>query len=327
MNRKKIALLSLAAVTAALAQTVSTKLDKNGHAMPVTQAAKKPLKIAVIGLENNPFWTPVKEGAQAANAELKKLNARVDWIVPAQDFDARAFGQAIQTAVTQQYDAIATIAPNEGVIPFIDAAVKAGVPVATFNSETNGKSARLFFVGQDLFAAGKVAGQTMCKAIGNKGKVGVITGFLTVEAHELRRTGFLEGLKACPAVKVVGTTENHDQGTEAYTIAKNYLTANPDLAGIYVTAGGPFGAGQAVRESKKNVKVVSFDFVDETMREVSQGGIYATIGQDPYAQGHDPAIRLYNLLVADVKPESAKLFTKADVVTKANLSSFWKPKQ
>ncbi len=74
------------------------------------------------------------------------------------------------------------------------------------------------------------------------------------------------------------------------------MTANPDLAGIYVTAGGPFGAAKAVEEAGKGgaIKMVSFDFVDETMEYVKKGVITGTIGQDPFAQGHDPAIRLYN---------------------------------
>ena len=99
------------------------------------------------------------------------------------------------------------------------------------------------------------------------------------------------------------------------------MTANPDLAGIYVTAGGPFGAGQAVEDAGKTgkVQVVSFDFVDETMQFVQKGVIYGTIGQDPFAQGHDPAIRLFNYLVGGVAPPCGRLLTRADVVTKDNI--------
>ena len=50
------------------------------------------------------------------------------------------------------------------------------------------------------------------------------------------------------------------------------------------------------------VWVVSFDFVEETMEYVQDGVILATIGQDPFAQGHDPAIRLFNMIVGGVSP-------------------------
>jgi ABC-type sugar transport system substrate-binding protein len=107
------------------------------------------------------------------------------------------------------------------------------------------------------------------------------------------------------------------------------MAANPDLKGIYVTAGGPFGAAAAVADAGKTgeVHVVSFDFVDETMEYVQQGVIYATIGQNPYAQGHDPAIRLFNYLVAGKVPPCARLVTEAAVVTADNIAQYWTPAQ
>ena len=213
-------------------------------------------------------------------------------------------------------------------MPFINKAVDSGVPVATFNVETKEPNKRLFFVGADLYAQGQMAAEAMAKALGGKGKVGVITGFFSVEGLELRRNGFLDRVKEkYPDIQIVGQVENHDQGDEAFTQTKDFMTANPDLAGIYVTAGGPFGAGKAVVEAGKIgiVKVVCFDFVDETMDGVKNGSIYATIGQDMYAQGHDPAIRLYNYLVAGIVPKDPKLFTHYDVVTKDNVDKYYIP--
>ncbi len=214
----------------------------------------------------------------------------------------------IEALVAQEYDAIATIAGDAGVAPFIDAAAEAGIPVATFNSETAIENARLFFVGADLYLQGQGAAQAMADAIGGEGEVGIITGFFAVEAHELRRQGFVDYLaENYPDITIVGEVENEDQGDIAYTQAQDFMTANPDLAGIYVTAGGPFGAAAAVEDAGKagEVAVVSFDFVDETMEFVQKGVISATIGQGPFAQGHDPAVRLFNYLVGGVAPNVA----------------------
>ena len=297
-----------------------------GTVKPVDKQPDKPLKIAVLGLENNPFWIPVKEGTQKAAEELKPYNVTVDWIVPGDQHTAEVFGGAIEAAMAQKYDAIATIAGDSGVAPFIDKAVAAGIPVATFNSETATPNGRGFFVGADLYLQGQTACEAMAKATGGKGKVGIITGFFAVEAHELRRTGFVDKCKEkYPDIQVVSEVENLDKADTAYTQANDFMTANPDLAGIYVTAGGPFGAAKAVADAGKagKVWVVSFDFVDETMQYVKDGVIYATIGQDPYAQGHDPAVRLYNWIVGGVTPECGRMVTKADIVTKDNIDQFW----
>lgn len=293
---------------------------------PLNVMPDKELKIAVLGLENNPFWIPVKEGALAAAEELAPYGVTVDWIIPGETHTADNFAPGIEAAVAQGYDAIATIAGDAGVAPFIDAAVEAGIPVATFNSETDAENARLFFVGADLYLQGQTAAMAMAEAIGGEGQVAIITGFFAVEAHELRRMGFVDYItENYPGIEIVGEVENTDQGDIAFTQATDFMTANPDLKGIYVTAGGPFGAAAAVADAGKagEVWVVSFDFVDETMEYVRDGVIYATIGQNPFAQGHDPAIRLFNYLVAGKVPPCARLATDAAIVTQDNIDEFW----
>ena len=84
------------------------------------------------------------------------------------------------------------------------------------------------------------------------------------------------------------------------------MTANPDLAGIYVTAGGPFGAAAGSCRCWQSRARCRWCRSTSSMRRcsyVQDGVIYGTIGQDPFAQGHDPAIRLFNFLVGGVMPE------------------------
>jgi ribose transport system substrate-binding protein len=298
----------------------------SGTVKPVNQKAEDPIRIAVLGLENNPFWIPVKEGPFAAAKELAPLNAKVDWINAGAQHTTDVFSKAIEAAVAQEYDAIATIAGDSGVVPYINRAVEAGIPVATFNSETEVENKRLFFVGADLYKQGQRAGEAMVDVLKGSGKVAIITGFFAVEAHELRRLGFEDYVEAnAPGIEIVARVENEDKGDIAYRQAQDFMTANPDLAGIYVTAGGPFGAAAAVEDAGMGgkIKIISYDFVDETMEFVKKGVITGTIGQQPFAQGHDPAIRLFNYLVAGVVPPAARLLTRADFVTQDNIDQFW----
>jgi ABC-type sugar transport system substrate-binding protein len=294
-----------------------------GKVKPLKKSSK-PIKIAVLGLENNPFWIPVKGGTHKAAQELKDYNCRVDWIDAGAQHTTDVFSQAIEAAMVQKYDAIACIAGEAGIVPFINKAVNAGIPVATFNSETKSKNKRLFFVGADSYVQGKTAGEAMVKILGGKGKVAVITGFFAVEAHEERRKGFVEYIKKNSEIEIVGEVENKDKGDIAYNQAQDFLNANPDLSAIYVTAGGPFGAAKAIEDAGKTgkVKMISYDFVDETMNFVKKGVITGTIGQNPFAQGFDPAIRLFNYLVSGEIPPAAKLLTRADLVTKENMADF-----
>jgi ribose transport system substrate-binding protein len=306
--------------------SVLTAPPDEGQVKPVDAIPHIPLKIMVIGLENNPFWIAVKQGAIDAGKELAGKNCKVDWVIPGDQHTTDVFGNAINAGLAQEYDAIATIAGEEGLVPFINRAVESGIPVATFNSETATPNERLFFVGANSYLQGETAGQAMIKALGNKGgKVGIITGYFAVEAHELRRKGFVDYIaRNASNIQIVGEVENTDKADIAYIQAQDFMNSHPDLAGIYVTAGGPFGAAAAVEDAKKSgmIKIICYDFVDKTMEFVKKGVIYGTVGQDPYAQGHDPVIRLYNYLVGGEVPPAGLLYTRADVVTKENMADF-----
>lgn len=297
--------------------------EDQGEVEPVDVVPEEPIKIAVLGLENNPFWVPVKQGTLDAADELADHNTQVDWIVPpGAKHTADVFGKAIETALVQDYDAIATIAGDSGIVPYINKAVEKGVPVATFNVETSTENKRLFFVGADLYKQGVRAGEVMADHLNGEGKVAVMTGLFSVEGHEQRRLGFLDSLEEnATDIEVVGQVETKDQNDTAYNQTTDFLNANPDLSGLYVAAGGQIGAAQALKDAGKvdQVTMICYDYIPETMEMVKEGVISGTIGQNPYAQGHDPAIRLFNYLVDGEVPPAGKLLTYSKFVNQDNI--------
>jgi ribose transport system substrate-binding protein len=280
-------------------------------------------KIAMLSFGNNPFWEPVEAGAKAAGEKLKAQGAKVDYIVMGAALDMPTVQTAIESAVTQGYDAIGVVPLADGACPAIKAAAEAGKAIATFIAEgTCAKDAgSLFFHGQDGYGAGKVAGAEMARQIKCAGTVAIITGSFGVQIHEDRRKGFEDQLKAdCPNVKILPAVENGDDAGKAQSLTADFITANPDLSGVYVTAGGPFGAATAVKEADKTgqVKVVSFDFVPETVQAVRDGIIAATIGQDPFGEGYNTAILLANYLINGSKPAQYFVPVTSEVLTKEN---------
>ncbi len=287
---------------------------------PVENPENKEVKIATLCVQNNPFWVTVVEGINAAKEELASKNVTVD-LISFEDFDGQAFAEAIDTCVVKGYDAITTVGVADSIVPAINKAVDAGIPVYVFNSDTDKESKRTAFIGQDLQAAGVVAGETLAKLIGNEGKVGIITGFYNVYAHELRRKGIEEALGKESKIEIVGTVENHDSGDEAYTATKDFITANPDIKGIVVTAGGPHGAAKAIEELglQDQISLVSFDTTDEIVAYIKKGIIKASIGQDPFGQGADPIILAYNEIISGTPQVTGDAFTAMDAYTPENI--------
>lgn len=285
----------------------------------------KAVRIAVIMVNNNPFWLDVVAGAESVKQVMAdKYNCTVD-IITVDDFDGQVFAETIDTCVVKEYDAITTVGVSDAIVPAINRAVDAGISVYTFNSDTEMESKRTAFVGQDLYAAGEVAGEKLAELIGGKGKVAIITGLYSVNAHELRRTGIEASLAKYPDITIVGTVENHDSADEAYTAAKDFITAHPDLAGIIVTAGGPHGAAKAVDELglKDKISVVCFDTTTEIISYIKKDVIKATIGQDPFGQGADPVVLAYNQIISGKAAVTGDAFTAMDAYTPDNISEYF----
>lgn len=306
------------------AQKTEAKTDVKYGYTPVENTTGKKFRIAALCVQNNPFWVDVKSGIDSVKTTLAdpKYNCTVDFI-SMKNFDAQEFKEAIDTCIVKGYDAITTVGVSDAIIPSINKAADAGIPVYTFNSDPDKESKRVAFVGQDLYAAGGKAAQTLVDLVGGKGKIGVITGMYSVPAHELRRKGAEEVFKKNPGIKIVGTVENHDSADEAYNAVKDFITANPDLSGIYVTAGGPHGAAKALEELEltDKVKLVCFDFTTENLEYVKKGAIDATIDQDPFGQGSDPIILAYNQLVTGKTEVTGKAYTKMEVATPENVDA------
>ena len=302
------------------------RTEDQGTIMPVENTGNEKIRIAFLAMETNPWWTPVKAGVMEAKEILKNYNTEVDWIVAGDRHTADVFGPAIEAAIAQNYDGIACLAGDEGMIPFIQKAADANIAVATYNSETNKESARVFFVGADNYLQGRACGEKMAQLTGGKGKVAIITGFFAVEAHELRRTGFKDVLQEkYPDIQIVGEVENVDLADVAYTQAMDFMSSFPDLSGIYITASGQFGAANAVRDNGKkgSVKVVCHDFLPETVGLVKDGVIQGLIDQSTKLQGRDPVIRLYNYIVGGIVPPFAKLLLDTPMGTPENIEQYW----
>ncbi len=197
---------------------------------------------------------------------------------------------------------------------------------AQLNSMTDEACRRLLYVGPDGYLQGQKCGEEMGRRLNGKGQVLIVTASFRHAGLQLRRKG-LEGilLKKYPEVEIVEAVESpYDlPGMRAVTAAA--LKRFPRLAGIYVTVAGG-GAAWAVADAGMagKVTILSHDLTDEAMPYVVKGVITAVIGQDPFAQGHDPVIHLFNYLAAGWRPPSSRMLTAMDMVTAANCGEYWK---
>jgi ABC-type sugar transport system substrate-binding protein len=106
-------------------------------------------------------------------------------------------------------------------------------------------------------------------------------------------------------ITLVGEWMNNDKAETAYSLATDMMTVNPDLKGIYVTAGGPSGAAKAVEDAGKTgqIAIVCHDVLAESAPYIESGAVKACLDQDPFNQGYQPVVAAFNKLVAGQTPD------------------------
>lgn len=196
-----------------------------------------------------------------------------------------------------------------------------------FNSVTDEPCQRLFYIGADPYIEGQICGEMMGQTLQGQGEVVIIIGALSHISHQLRSKGFESTLREkYPRIRILSTVESQDNSEICHSITLELLANHPTLSGIYIAEGGsPFGAASALVETGRagQIKLITHDLVDETMQYIMQGAITATIGQDPFAQGHDTIIHMFNHLANGWQPTTPRILTTADMVTQNNYQQFW----
>jgi len=175
----------------------------------------------------------------------------------------------------------------------LDAATAKNVPVVAVDvAPTQGKVAMV------VRADNRAYGEKACKYIGDhvkSGKVVQIMGDLASVNGRDRSEAFRSCMKGYPGVSVLEIPAAW-KGDVAATALDSLLTANPDVKGIYMQAGGVYLSPtlQTLRRKQmlfpagdaKHVVIVSNDGIPQEFDAIRRGDIDATVSQpaDSYAK-------------------------------------------
>jgi ribose transport system substrate-binding protein len=284
-------------------------------------AAGKQLTIAVMpkGTKHQ-FWQAVKAGADQA---CKEENCTVDWAGPANEGSINDQVNLVETKITGKVDGIVLAATDATALnkPLLDAKAK-GIPVVTIDSGVTDKDASLAYIATDNVEGGRRAAEALAKAMGEKGKVGLLIFQKGSASSDDRQKGFEEGIKKYPGIQLVSTLEANDP-QKATETTLNMLTAHPEITGIFA-ANEPNGVGSANALKQKGlagkVKLVAYDSSTEEIKALQDGIIQATIVQDPFQMGYKGVKTVLNAIRK--KPISEKFINSGmTVVTKDNLNT------
>jgi len=247
------------------------------------------IKIALITMDyQDEHWLKLAGGAQDKAKELG--NVEVNWMAPQMGKrDVSSQMQLIEDAVTRKYNAI-LLAPldADALVPAIERAYDAGVKVVLVDSNANTKK-RHTLIGTDNAAAARLAADELAKAINSRGKVAVINAQPGAGTTMTRENEFKAQMASkYPNITIVGTQYSDGDPVKALNQAQDFMTANPDLAGIYAcNEGATVGAGQGIEQARKagSVHLIGWDWTANTLGLVQRGVLDASMVQNPRQMG------------------------------------------
>lgn len=290
--------------------------------VPVDAVSAKKLKIVFLSPLDHEFWVGVRQGVMYAQKELAMKNAEIEYIGFNENNSGDRIAEAFAGYLDKGCDGIVCPGFTQEMVSLIDRASRKNIPVMLFNCDLPVPSKKTAYFGPDINEAGTLAADFMIKALNKKGSVAIFRGSLDISVHKARSEKIKERLKSYRKVKLVEEIEASDNHDVVYNAVKTFLSKNKNIDGIFTTGGGIAGAAKAIKELNLvgKTRIVCFDFNKEVFEFIKEDIIYAAIGQDPFGQGHDPVIYLYNYLVSNEKPESEIIWTRTDVVDKHNVN-------
>ncbi len=160
-----------------------------------------------------------------------------------------------------------------------------GIKVFTWDSDAP-DTKRIFYVAAaDDVGIGEDIMDRLAKDMGDKGKVGIMSGGQGALNLNLHVDGVMKGLKKYPNIPLAKPIiYNNEQPQQAQSGVAGLLQANPDLAGIAcVNSPGPPGAASALIAAGKvgKVKVWGLSLPSENRKYLKSGAVNGLILWDP----------------------------------------------
>ncbi len=229
-----------------------------------------------IGL---PYWKAAGAGFLQAAAQLK---VSAEFVGP-NGYDPKAEQDELQRAVAAKASGILISTADAALMrPGIDAAIAAGVPVITMDSDAPG-SKRLFFIGTNNYGAGVTGGKRVAEELHGKGNV-VVFSYGQANLEE-RLRGYRDAFAEHPQIKITRVVDIKGDPRNAFDTTTEIVGKEKDKVDAFVCLEAQAGKEVATVLDSNGIKgkvLVAMDTDPDTLDWIQKGVIAATISQKPY---------------------------------------------
>ncbi len=251
---------------------------------PLTGAAAGEERyVMVSNIAAHPYWIDFKAGGEDAASELR---VRWEYTGPADMNTPAQVNMLEQIIPTRPAGILVAALQPDALTPAIDAAVSAGVPVVTVDTDAP-RSKRLTYLGTDNYQGGRVMGRRMVEVLGGKGKVGLATlpGQFNLEE---RIRGIRDVFKENQGMEIAAIVDDKGDDSATATAVVAMIQANPDIDLVSGINAVGAGVASAIRQTNSvgRVKAVLFDNTEPILNAIAEGVADSAIVQRAYMMAY-----------------------------------------
>ena len=280
----------------------------------------KPKIVLISHIKTNPYWEYIRDGAERAANER---GAEIEFSGPTTASTEEGI-KLFDMATSAKVSGIITYVQEEGKYKKkINSAIEKGIPVVTIDSDEE-DSNRIAYVGTDNILAGQVAGKEMIKQIGDSGNIAIVMGGKDVKNQKERVEGFKNYITSNSNLKIVDQGSSDAMLLEAEIITRKILNRNDKIDALFCTSAlDGIGAAKAVNDlnDKGKVKIICFDDLEETLNNIKNGLVAATIVQKSDEMGY----KAVNIIMDKIEGKAnidSKYLMNVDIINKTNIDTY-----
>lgn len=328
MKKGLALLIAIMTIVALAACSSKSETGSGASAAPTVKAGEKQKTIGVsLFYRRDEFYKDLENGIIDAAA---KAGYKV--IMQDADTDPKKQTEQVENFIAQKVDAIAlAVTDPNGLIPAVDAANKAGIPVFAFDGSTKDNTGITSFIGMDNLDAGdkigKWAKSYIEQNLGGKANVVILDFPQSAIVVGNRVKGFKSVLESMPGVKIVAQQDGKASRSDSMTVMENIIQANPKIDVVFgINDDTSFGAISALEAAKRdNVAVISVGWSEELFKklEAKDKFMKASAVQNPYKMGSTTIETIAGYFTNKTAPK--EVLDKSVIVTPNDIASFdWK---
>jgi ribose transport system substrate-binding protein len=237
----------------------------------------------IVSNATSPYWEQVSQGL---NQAARELSVTASLTGPGSYDPAGEEKEFKRIAALKPAGILVSVGDPKVLTDAIDAAVAAGIPVITVDSDA-AESKRLFFVGTNNYEAGQIGARAAAKALNGKGNVYAFR-FADQTNMEERLNGYRSVFAQYPQIKLVDAIDIKGDPTLAFDKAQEILDKRKPEVDAFICMDGESGkeVAEVLKRANKRKVVIATDTLAPTLDGIENGLITATVAQKPFTMGY-----------------------------------------